>query len=384
MPKESATESSSTTTRPNVFDFLEDNSHDESSSEGAEEKQQTPRPKTANTGARIRQPSYPSESSARASSPEHVFSVTSRRESASSGLEPPSPLDRRPLAASKSKGRTSSPPPLHHHPEAFYYLPPHHAHVPPRRPLDDDDDDDEDTMPPPPPRHNRSTARPAPPPIAGYAHLAYKLDSSAPQSHRLPPLYRRFEAINHRVLLHLQDEIAQMEEELEMLDRQDTEQRVAAAADQRQKPAAASRRSDLEFGPYSELHARRTALMERLTFKVAQYSAFPSRFSFFSLSHLHWVESVNWWFDTDDALLKYAQVRQSLPKATAGQIHAYRAWLRDHAPIIPREEARFLDHEADLVVLNSNGSGAAVSGSGLVCFVVGVLVAGFLLPLLAY
>lgn len=277
VAKDSATESSSTL-KPNVFDFLDDNSHDEGSPEEKKQQQPPPPPTAANISARKRQLSYPSESSGRASSPEHVFSEASRRESTSSSPEEPSPLDGHSFTAGKSKGQTSSLPSWHHYPESFYFPPPH-SQVPPRRPLDDDEED-ENEMPPPRPRY-RSTARPAPPPIAGYAHLAYKLDSSAPQSRHLPPLYRRFEAINHRLLLHLQDEIAQMEEELETLDRQDTEQRVSAAVDKHKTPPAASRRSDIEFGPFSEVHARRTALMERLAFKVAQYSSSPFPFPLF-------------------------------------------------------------------------------------------------------
>jgi len=48
---------------------------------------------------------------------------------------------------------------------------------------------------------------------SGYDTLASNLATSG-----VPPVYRRFAKLNHRILLHIQDEITEMEEELQFLD----------------------------------------------------------------------------------------------------------------------------------------------------------------------
>jgi hypothetical protein len=115
---------------------------------------------------------------------------------------------------------------------------------------------------------------------SGYALLASKLDSASPSTsadpkngdRRLVPVYRRFENVNHRILLHLQDEISQLEEELQMMDEYEAKHR-AAVADGSEHMEPASRRMDVEAaGRYSAFHARRLELVDRLAYKVNQYS----------------------------------------------------------------------------------------------------------------
>jgi hypothetical protein len=117
---------------------------------------------------------------------------------------------------------------------------------------------------------------------SGYALLASKLDSSTSPStsdpkngdRRLVPVYRRFENVNHRILLHLQDEISQLEEELQMMDEYEAKHRAAMAekaGSEQLEPG--SRRMDVEAaGRYSAFHARRLELVDRLAYKVNQYS----------------------------------------------------------------------------------------------------------------
>jgi hypothetical protein len=81
--------------------------------------------------------------------------------------------------------------------------------------------------------------------------------------------------VNHRVLLHLQDEIAQVEEELHTLDEYEEMHRVAAAEQEGTKPVPASRRLEAQSQAYSSLHYRRMDLMAALTHKTEQYSEFP-------------------------------------------------------------------------------------------------------------
>jgi len=83
----------------------------------------------------------------------------------------------------------------------------------------------------------------------------------------LPPLFRRFERVNFRVLLQLQDEITEMEEELAHLDAADTITRHHP--DGRTSPA--SRRVSWQWRN-TDLDARRLEVMSRLYIKIEQYS----------------------------------------------------------------------------------------------------------------
>jgi hypothetical protein len=103
---------------------------------------------------------------------------------------------------------------------------------------------------------------------SGYDLLASRLCSSQQSSENsLPPLYRRFERLNHRILLQLQDEIAEMEEDLQHMDHTDARERAARQG----RTAPASRRLDWQWRG-NELHARRLELLGRIYLKVEQYS----------------------------------------------------------------------------------------------------------------
>lgn len=116
---------------------------------------------------------------------------------------------------------------------------------------------------------------------AGYELLANKL-SDAPQkgkavrkSGQLVPMYRKFEHLNHRVLLHLQDEVCELEEELRHLDESIMQ---LSPRDESGHPFPASRRGDARYG--SELHYKRTELLGRIFQKIGQYSkCYPTTLS---------------------------------------------------------------------------------------------------------
>jgi hypothetical protein len=78
--------------------------------------------------------------------------------------------------------------------------------------------------------------------------------------------------VNHRVLLHLQDEISQMEEDLQTLDEYEEMHRISTAEQEGTKPLPASRRRDSQAQVYSSLHYRRVDLMAALIQKTEQYS----------------------------------------------------------------------------------------------------------------
>ncbi len=86
--------------------------------------------------------------------------------------------------------------------------------------------------------------------------------SSGPQ---LKPLYRRFEALNHRLLLHLQDELAELEEQLHRLDTADTQTRRMA-----NRILPASRRAEYLAG--GELQWHKTDILGKIGYKLGQYS----------------------------------------------------------------------------------------------------------------
>lgn len=110
---------------------------------------------------------------------------------------------------------------------------------------------------------------------SGYGFLASRLSSSRDDNHaHIPPLYRRFENVNHRVLLYLQDEIAQMEEDLRVLDEYEEMHRVAVAEQEGTAVLPDSRRVDVQAQFHSPLHYRRLSLMEGLVYKTEQYSKY--------------------------------------------------------------------------------------------------------------
>jgi hypothetical protein len=109
-------------------------------------------------------------------------------------------------------------------------------------------------------------------PVTGYELLASRLSSHTASTEddndsKIKPIYRKFEALNHRLLLHLQDEISELEEQLHRLDSADTQSR-RAGADGRVLPA--SRRAAQAAG--GELQWHKTDILGRIGFKLAQYS----------------------------------------------------------------------------------------------------------------
>jgi hypothetical protein len=106
--------------------------------------------------------------------------------------------------------------------------------------------------------------------IAGYEKLADKLSHSTSTSERVvQPLYRRFERLNHRILLHLQDELSELEEELRGLDEMIAQTTAAMSPEDTTMPPA-SRRADARYG--SEFHFRRTQVLGKVYQKLQQYS----------------------------------------------------------------------------------------------------------------
>ncbi|KIW03052.1 uncharacterized protein PV09_05703 [Verruconis gallopava] len=152
--------------------------------------------------------------------------------------------------------------------------------------------------------------------IAGYEMLAKKLSESSDRDpSAVKPLYRRFEELNHRVLLHLQDEISELEEELRALD--EVIAQMSSLPDDTIHPA--SRRIEARYG--SEVHFRRTQILGKIFLKLQQYN---------------------------QGLTTYSDAKNKYTPAGESDITAYRAWMAEHVPIEPNE-GKYLDRGDDLM-----------------------------------
>jgi hypothetical protein len=107
----------------------------------------------------------------------------------------------------------------------------------------------------------------AKPSKSGYDLLASNINSHDPAF--LKPIYRKFEMLNNRMLLYLQDEIAEMEDQLRELDS------AIAHEEQRMGQRPASRRAEARLP--SQLQWHRMELLSRNFAKVDQYSEFPCK-----------------------------------------------------------------------------------------------------------
>ncbi|KAL2815018.1 hypothetical protein BJX63DRAFT_188072 [Aspergillus granulosus] len=191
----------------------------------------------------------------------------------------------------------------------------------------------------------------------GYGLVAWRMSASAEgKEYSIPPLYRRFEDVNHRVLLYLQDEIAHLEEELRVLDDYEEMQRRGVAEQEGTKVMPASRRMDVQAQAYSSLHYRREEVMGSLIQKTEQYN---------------------------NALAAYSKVLQTLPRASETDVDAYRKWMKGNTPIAP-SEMRFLDHRKDLVSLTPQTKAEASSITPPVYSAIIIASAAIILPLLAF
>ncbi|HBF85814.1 MAG TPA: hypothetical protein DD420_39610 [Streptomyces sp.] len=91
-------------------------------------------------------------------------------------------------------------------------------------------------------------------------------------------MYRRFGFLSHRLLLHFQDELCELEESLQSLDAADTQSRMRGVG-----VLPASRRQKTE----GELEYQRKEILGKIGFALDTYSmsiSFPFCFFFFSSS----------------------------------------------------------------------------------------------------
>lgn len=178
----------------------------------------------------------------------------------------------------------------------------------------------------------------------GYEFLASHLHARSDTM--LKPIYRKFETLNNRMLLFLQDEISEMEDQLKDLDD------AIAHEEQNSMRKPASRRAEAKLP--SQLQWHRSELVGRSFAKVEQYNR---------------------------ALTSYRNMVKSFEPASHADITAYRSWITEHVPIVESESA-FLNKDSDLLCVSSSGprsdfrSGTAletpviVVAFGLLCTVI--------------
>ncbi|KAK4556020.1 hypothetical protein LTR86_006716 [Recurvomyces mirabilis] len=150
--------------------------------------------------------------------------------------------------------------------------------------------------------------------IVGYERLALEL---ATQDSTVKPLYRKFEYLNHRILLHLQDELAELEEHLRTLDEIIAQMEPSSPLEKTRTPA--SRRAETYKG--TEIHLQRTNLLGRIFIKTEQYNR---------------------------AMTAYTNLTKTSSQAEKEQVEAYTTWLKTHNPVHD-SETRFLSHTVDLI-----------------------------------
>jgi hypothetical protein len=177
---------------------------------------------------------------------------------------------------------------------------------------------------PRPPQHKQQHSLPRTEqiPITGYEALASKLSNHGTKSSGIKPIYRKFEGLNHRLLLHLQDELAELEEQLHMLDNADTKSRSrldANGTDIRIYPA--SRRAAAHVG--GELEWHKIELINKISYKLGQYN---------------------------QALTSFNKLTQELDLPDLEAVKKYRHYLHNEKPVI-ENEMKFLDAAGDLVAV---------------------------------
>ena len=150
--------------------------------------------------------------------------------------------------------------------------------------------------------------------LLGYELMALEL--SDPKS-SVKPIYRKFEYLNHRILLHLQDEICELEDQLRQMDEVIAQMHIDSASGEEQP---SSRRGEAWNG--HDFHHRRTELLGRIFLKTEQYNR---------------------------AMSSYTSMSRDAASAEPGLVESYRHWVMKHKPI-HEVETRYLDRQNDLIL----------------------------------
>ncbi|KAF1810807.1 hypothetical protein P152DRAFT_450799 [Eremomyces bilateralis CBS 781.70] len=252
---------------------------------------------------------------------------------------------------------TPYPPPMPLYPHEPPYAPPHahpyahypHMPYPPMTPIYPSIAH-QLQLPNPPIANPEPPFDPSTTTVTGYELLAAKLtvasrrvesayptgDDEQPADAGLTPVYRKFEALNHRILLHIQDELSELEEELRILDEHCAQ--LSARSEKEGVKLPSSRR--MEGSSHIDLYRRRTLLLGRVFEKLNQYN---------------------------QALASYNKTRDRFQPAEEADVSAYKAWM-DKEAAVEKSEVQFLEHLEDLVSLRSRHRRTAPSPVAVLVF----------------
>lgn len=184
-------------------------------------------------------------------------------------------------------------------------------------------------------------------PLSGYGLLAAKLAADSGDT-SIKPIYRRFEALNHRILLYLQDDISQLEGQLADMEAQDAAERSYSGA-----TLTASRRQERWVNP--AFLQQKMDILGSIGFKLEQYSQFapiPTCFSVSASTQMCELITV-----VDQVLTSFRGV-QGISAPSWRDIQAYKDYLFASKPIVD-DEIRFLDFSTDLLCLSPDHATAA-------------------------
>lgn len=161
--------------------------------------------------------------------------------------------------------------------------------------------------------------------LTGYEAVATAISDP---KHPLTPIYRKFESLNHRVLLYLQDELSSSEEQLRRLDEL-IAQSTPCFPDG--NPIPSSRRADEWYG--AEMHHHRKQLLGLIFIKTQEYNR---------------------------AMTSYLEMSNSTVKPETEDIEAYKRFMETERHVHPTE-AQFLVHDTDLIRVSSKPPPKVVS-----------------------
>lgn len=243
--------------------------------------------------------------------------------------------------------RGTRPNPIQYHPQSYHQQPSNSQALSPRAP---------------------PQQQPAPDniPLSGYNLIAQTLASP---NRKFSPIYRRFESLNHRVLLSLQDEIAELEDELKRLDDWDTNNRsfgvsVSVPPTNSSRPStSSSSSSSLTSGVQSqgapiESTATGNQTSNEHPTRIARHihpssrrheARYPSDISY-SKSQL--LQTLQYKLAQYNIHLKAFDDAAQLARPENEEVEKYRQFLRWERPVVD-PESRYIDEavEDDLVVL---------------------------------
>ncbi|MCJ1387038.1 hypothetical protein MMC17_010167 [Xylographa soralifera] len=161
----------------------------------------------------------------------------------------------------------------------------------------------------------------------GHDHLASHI--SLDRATALKPIYRKFESLNNRALLHLQGEISGLEIQLENVNK--------AFADTSKASDSGGRCVDVDSDILRRLRWQHTELMRQILTNLERYNS---------------------------ALSSYSSLSKHVDAASEKDICTYQEWINDDSSLARTQDA-FRNHHEDLVTIASRNNSKATGSEKL-------------------